>query len=84
MALKPAPVPLSTLAPKPNQSKQDPKAQNPKNVADLKSALAAVLGDKPKKEEPKPEPQPKPAPEAPKKQPGEVPEDVLKKVLKVD
>lgn len=37
------PVPLSALAPKPIP-KQDPKVPSPKNVSDLKNALAAVLG----------------------------------------
>ena len=38
------PVPLSSLSPKTTFPKPDPKVQSPKNVADLKSALAAVLG----------------------------------------
>jgi energy-coupling factor transporter ATP-binding protein EcfA2 len=37
-------VPLSSLAPKPQPLRTDPKARSPKNVADLRSALAAVLG----------------------------------------
>ena len=37
-------VPLSSLAPKPQPPRTDPKARSPKNVADLRSALAAVLG----------------------------------------
>jgi hypothetical protein len=40
---KPNSVPLSSLAPKPQQ-KPDPKVPTEKNVADLKNALAAVLG----------------------------------------
>lgn len=38
------PVFLSSLVSKPGPAKPDPKAQSPKNVADLKSALASVLG----------------------------------------
>ena len=39
------PVSLSSLAPKQvPQTRIDPKAQSPKNVSDLKNALAAVLG----------------------------------------
>ena len=47
-APQPKPVSLAALAPKPNSPKPDPKAQSPKNVADLKNALASILGDKPK------------------------------------
>lgn len=91
-------VPLSSLVPKPLFPKQDPKVQSPKNVADLKSALAAVLGKgkihKPVSQNP-PAAQPiivpqnpvvpptVPAPKAPAAA-SEVPEDILKKVLKVD
>lgn len=45
------PVPLSSLAQKPAQ-RPDPKVPNQKNVDDLKSALAAVLGDKMKQAAP--------------------------------
>lgn len=51
------PLPLSALTPKAPQSRPDPKAQSPKNVADLKSALAAVLGAKAPAQPPQP-PQP--------------------------
>ncbi len=91
------PVPLSSLAKKP-APRVDQKTPNRKNVDDLKSALAAVLGDKMKKpEEPArpasqaPAPSmavPQPAalkpPEQFQNKPEEVPEDVLKKVLKVE
>ncbi len=51
------PVPLSSLAQSPrpasaNQARPDPKVQSPKNVNDLKSALAAALS----KSQPKPAP----------------------------
>ncbi len=75
------PVSLSSLAPKQAPLVHvDPKAQSPKNVSDLKNALAAVLAKQPVR----------PPIQAPTHTPiqsqtqKEVPEDVLKKVLKVD
>jgi len=81
----PKPVSLSSLSAK-NIPKPDHKLPDQKNVADLKSALAAVLGksaEKPSEPAPKHEQVPKPAAPAPKKLPGEVPEDILKQVLKL-
>jgi hypothetical protein len=78
----PRPVSLSALSPKPPSQRIDPKVQSPKNVSDLKNALAAALG---KKNTSIPAPSvssshmPPPAESA-----KEVPEDILSKVLKVD
>ncbi|MFA6432656.1 MAG: type IV secretion system DNA-binding domain-containing protein [Candidatus Paceibacterota bacterium] len=85
------PIPLTTLAPKP-VAKVDPKAQTPKNVEGLKSALAAALGKKSDELVTRPAPSPiqppikSPAPtsQSLKESLKEVPEDVLKNVLKVE
>lgn len=88
----PSPVPLSTLVQKP-VPKVDPKVQTPKNVADLKNALAAALGNN-KSAMPKPPVPPTPPAnkfvikdtprDVPKDDLREVPEDVLQKVLKME
>jgi hypothetical protein len=72
----PKPVSLSSLAPKPPQQnalRPDPKAQTPENVANLKNALASVLGDKLKKPQPETQPQlqSQPASPAPKAAPAQ-------------
>lgn len=64
------PVSLSSLASKPVTPKQDPKVPSAKNVADLKSALAAAMGKQnveanPPSTAPKTVPAPKPAPVVP-------------------
>ena len=92
----PAPVSLSALAPK-LAPRVDPKVPTQKNVADLRSALAAALGSKPAEPAVNPAPAAKPlpepikapepirtAPEISKPPVKEVPEDVLKKVLKME
>lgn len=86
----PKPVSLATLAPKPQQPRQDPKAQTKENVNGLKSALAAAMAKKPLKslENLKEVPKVGQLPTTPfatvPQQPKEVPEDVLKDVLKVE
>ncbi len=88
---KTKPVSLNTLSPK-SHTRSDPKTITPKNSADLKNALAAVLkkeigGSKKEVEAPKSshaENSSISAPAAPHSAPKEVPEDVLKAVLKVD
>jgi hypothetical protein len=84
---------LSNLAPKqqpprvqPVQPKADPKIPQPKNINDLKNALAAAMSkgkaEGPKVDSEKPEPPKVITNNTP--QPKEVPEEVLKNVLKVE
>ncbi len=92
------PVSLSALAANKSSPKLDPKIPTKKNVDELKSALAAVLGNKSvpaaptapaaqpslKASTPTPPPVPEPAAKPVSSALNEVPEDILKKVLKVD